>query len=411
MKKFLNVVMLFSMTCLMFLSCSKSENVINGEKVNLQLSSSNLSINVGGKSKLTITASENVEKDLVVSLISSDKSIKVPATLTIKAGEKTVEGEVEGISLGSSKISISADGVEYGTKEVTISVEELDGKMTISLKIEKNDIGIEDVVLLTALASDTAEEDIEVLISKTGTAVKTFKKIVIKSGEEGSYAVVKGIEVGTSEITITVEGVKVLVNKVVVNVTKPETPVIEKLNINREIKFSAEKAKNDSKYVDYANFSYLSFAEFDGSRVTKYPGTLYLHQTNYLGSDEHCGVFATTVDTYGGSYVYEMKNEEAFFKSIPLDTPINDDLTWGNSLTTKGRFANIRKQGMDAQSLSNGVHYIVCSMPEGVTSEFAPIDNYKIRRCWLKIEINNLDIKLLDGAMCLNGADFKVGQK
>ncbi|MEG2281879.1 MAG: hypothetical protein RSB93_01470, partial [Rikenellaceae bacterium] len=136
-------------------------------------------------------------------------------------------------------------------------------------------------------------------------------------------------------------------------------------------------------------------------KTTVYPGALYAHQFDKTGKTND-GINRGTVDVYGGTAVGKLTADgEVFFTPIEEGTVIDDNLDWQSFF----RFPIVVKEGDAVNSMADGTHFIVLKLSKGGTTgePFVP--------CWMKIKVTGLGIEVLDGAMLLNDAPFKVGQK
>ena len=78
---------------------------------------------MGETIKFKVTTPIAAADDIVVNVASANTNVAtVPAQVTLPAGQKEVQGEITGVAIGNTSISISATGTAIGTSSINISV-------------------------------------------------------------------------------------------------------------------------------------------------------------------------------------------------------------------------------------------------------------------------------------------------
>lgn len=396
MKKVIQFFALFVCVCGILTGCDKSTNT-DDSAMTLTLSTNTNSIVAGSEVVFTVSASSEVEAPLVVNLTSDNASVTVPATITIETGKSIATVAAKGISKGNAKITIEAKGVKYLTQSVDITVTEVTADTPV-LKIEVASTsvmtGAKVPFLITASVASKSDLTIN-LTSDKPEFVTTPASVVLKSG---------ALEV-EGELTAVAPG-KAAISVSAVGAVAPAALEITVGNADKIAKLYAMGILNPRSKLD----TYYSFVAESNVYGKIYPGCLYGHDFDKAGGTP-TGITKSTIDYYGGSVVGKIAGGEVFITSIPEGTVIDGNLAWHDYYTTFMRFPILVKDGDAVNSLPDGTHFMVMSLPrEGhpgtdwSSAVYVP--------CWMKIKVAGLNIEVLDGAMLLDDKqEFKVGQK
>lgn len=102
-----------------------TDNPVIPEVVELSLKLSTTTAGVNSNVNFTVSSPGAPEKDIQINVSSSNtNAATVPATLTLKAGNKEVSGQISTLAIGESDITIAADGVDIVVSTVKLSVVE-----------------------------------------------------------------------------------------------------------------------------------------------------------------------------------------------------------------------------------------------------------------------------------------------
>ena len=123
MKKILSLATVCLMVATVLTGCKKTEEPAKEVELNLSVAASG--VGIGHTLKFTVASEVAPSNDLVINVVSSNtEAATVPATVTMKAGEKSVEGDITALKVGETTVTISADGVKINTGSVKVTVSE-----------------------------------------------------------------------------------------------------------------------------------------------------------------------------------------------------------------------------------------------------------------------------------------------
>lgn len=393
MKKVIQFFALFVCVCGILTGCDKSTNT-GDSAMTLTLSTNTNSIVAGSEVVLTVSASSEVEAPLVVNLTSDNASVTVPATITIETGKSIATVAAKGISKGNAKVTIAAEGVKYLTQSVDITVTEVTADTPV-LKIEVASTsvvtGAKVPFLITASVAPKSDLTIN-LTSDKPEFVTAPASVVLKSGALEVEGELTAVAPGKAAISVSAVGAVV-----------PAALEITVGNADKIAKLYAMGILNPPLET------YFSFVTESNVYGKVYPGCFYYHDYDKAGIS--VGIGKSAIDNYAGSAVGTLVGGEVFFKSYPEGTVINGALPWLDYYKTSYRFPIVVKEADAVNSLPDGIHFIVMSLPrqghpgtDWASAVYQP--------CWLKVKVEGMKLEALDGAMLLDDKqEFKVGQK
>ncbi len=140
-------------------------------------------------------------------------------------------------------------------------------------------------------------------------------------------------------------------------------------------------------------------------------GGFYFHKLGWDGNGNSLNKLS--YDLYGGDVVGEQRAEGIVFKAVAKDTPIDDKLAWlqtgwkddGKDKGTK--YTCMPYIAIEGEyTAGTGNVYLVCTLPlEGKGTDV-------FVRAWVLVDVDPtaMTVTFIDGAMCTNDAEFKVGQ-
>lgn len=124
MKKILSLAAVCLMAATVLAGCKKTEEPEKKE-VDLSLSVAASGVGIGNMLKFTVASEAAPSNDLTINVVSSNSEVAtVPATVVIKADQKSVEGEITAVKMGETTVTISADGVKISTSSAKVTVSE-----------------------------------------------------------------------------------------------------------------------------------------------------------------------------------------------------------------------------------------------------------------------------------------------
>lgn len=286
----------------------------------------------------------------------------------------------------------------------------VDDNVSLTLSIDKNTLKVDEEATLTVKASANVKSDLTVNIAVEGSAVSAPATVVIEKDKNEITATVKGLAEGNSKITITADNVEYGVQSVDITVKKGNDPVPDPDPLPDGMEIGNLYA-NGPITPPSVPFNGLVCESETYGKV--YPGSLYYHECDWIGYPG-TGIYKSSIDTYGGAMVGKMVDGEGFFTTYDEGTVIDDKMPWLDYETRgRGRFPIIVKENDTENSIPDGTHFIVLSLPvKGDPNNYDWIDVVNMP-CWLKIKVEGMSVTVLDGAMLIAEGDgeFKVGMK
>lgn len=355
--------------------------------VDLSLAINKTEIFAGEKAEITVSSPVAPETDLTIKVTSSDPLVaSVPATLTLKAGEKSVKGELIGASVGSAEITIEAEGTKISSHLKNITVKEpLKIELTLSVTSQTLFIGkISDFTISTPVAP-TTDINFTLISSNADILAPVESNIVLKAGEKSVTGKVEGKAQGTATLSFVSNPVVTAIRDIIELTCETMIPEIY------EITGTTVVGPNNP----WDNFKH-------GYGPYNIGGIWYSDELVYdgkFGAD----IYVTVLDTYGGDFVGGYHKNMGVLKSIEYDTPIDENLNWIKWIN--GSYPSFWTE--DGYSIGTGKMYVVCTLPS--IDKYDPDNVYC--RAWLEISSNGKYIQVLDGAICVNDAVFRVGMK
>ena len=355
------------------------------EKPELVLSTEKAKLYTGETMKFTVTTAKAPEKDVTITVKSSDENIfTVTESLTLQAGKTSVEGTLTAVAVGSAKVTIEAEGIDIKTGSKDVTVEKAPAlELTIAAANTTVYVGLEREFTITTPVAPSENIEITLVSSNTAAVELVNQTITLRAGQKSVTGKVKGIAEGTSQVSFT---------------ASPETPIV-----TSSLEFTSEILMPDIKELE-ADFTvgtqntWESFGFIGGDYAC---GGLFYH--NHPWAQQYgFDVYKTSIDTYGGNFVGTLHNGYGVFTSISEGTPIDDNLAWIE--IDRGSFPSFWTD--EGFSIGDGEHYVVCQLM--YTYSGGPVE---FRRAWIKVNVNGSEVTLIEGAMCVNEAPFAVGDK
>ena len=352
------------------------------EVVKLSIATSASQVTAGEKIKFTVSSPVAPESDITVSVTSSNTAAAtVPASVTLAAGQKSVEGDITGVAEGTATVTIAAEGVEIATasKEITVLKAPV---LELSIASATNKVTIGKTLQFTISTPLAPTSDITLTLSSSNPDFVSLgsETLTLAAGQKSVTGTLNGVAEGTSTISFT---------------ASPETEIaVESIDITSEILrpeialIGLNGPCNESNY-------WISFA-FGNSN---YCGGMF-YQNRGWGNSGADNIYKNAIENYGCDFVGTMHNGYGVFTSVDEGTPIDENLAWVTN--PGGGFPAVWKS--DGFTLGDGEHYIVTQFKESS----AGVNKYN---AWLKVQVNGSAFTILSGAVCLNDAPFSVGQE
>lgn len=237
MKRFL-LGTLFMFITTIFVGCSEKtpEPPMQGKpnkEVDLALVVEKGLIKTEETTKFTISTEIPPEQDLIIHVTSNDPKVaSVPATVTLKAGNLSVEGNITAVASGKVTITISTVDeikIKTGSQVITVIGE---GDVLLNLSIEKNKIYAGERVKLTIVTDVVSKKDVVVNLASSKTSVVTVpSSVILRAGEKNVMCDVLSVAAGVSTITMSADQVAIGIGKV--EMTVSEKPLLA-LSISAE---------------------------------------------------------------------------------------------------------------------------------------------------------------------------------
>lgn len=155
--------------------------------------------------KFTISTEVAPDKDVVINLSSSRPSFAtVTSTVTLKANETSVTGDIVGVEAGESTITMLVNNIAIGTDRVVITVSE---KPSVILSIDAvPNVVIGSTIKVTVTTPGPATEKLTITLVNDKTAVTELgaTTLTIETDATSAETTLKGLTTGESNISFTV---------------------------------------------------------------------------------------------------------------------------------------------------------------------------------------------------------------
>lgn len=340
--------------------------------------------------KFTISTEVAPDKDIVINLSSSRPSIATAtATVTLKANETSVTGDIVGVAAGESTITMLVNNVAVGTDNIIITVSE---KPSLILSINAaTNVVIGSTIKVTVTTPGPATEKLTITLVNDKPTVTELgtNTLTIEQGAASAETTLKGLIAGESNISFTVSpSVAIDKNTIKVFSGNARTDIIPFI-VPVSIQIPEGEGGNNWKFVYHTEDNYA----------------LGLWTTTATWLETQVGkTHKITIENYGKDWVGEMRNGYGVFTPVAAGTLINKDLAW-----MKGTDAPRTRPAVWTQDGFNIGENIYVVLYCG----YGPGKAYQ--RGWMKITTTvDGELTVLDGALCMTddeNVEFRVGEK
>lgn len=340
--------------------------------------------------KFTISTEVAPDKDIVINLSSSRPSFAtVTSTVTLKANETSVTGDIVGVEAGESTITMLVNNIAIGTDRVVITVSE---KPSVILSIDAvPNVVIGSAIKVTVTTPGPATEKLTITLVNDKPAVTELgtTTLVIEQGATSAETTLKGLTAGESNISFTVSpSVAIDKNTVKVFSGNARTDIVPFI-VPVTVKIPEGSEGNQWQYVNFTKTEYA----------------LGLWTTTSTWLETQVGTTQkVTIENYGHDWVGEMRNGYGIFTPVAAGTLINKNLSWIKGSDIPRTRPAVWSQ--DGFSIGENI-YIVCYCNYVLGQNF--------KRGWMKVTTTDDGaLTVLDGALCTSDNDnveFRVGEK
>lgn len=230
MRKLLYFAGITLFSALILTGCEKTPEP--KENVDLKLSAAAAEVAPEKTLQFTVTSDIAPASDIVISVSSDNPSAAtVPATVTLKANDKSVSDVITGVAEGEATISISAEGVTISEKSIKIKVSKdaptpEPEKPALTLSTEKAKLYTGETMKFTVSTVKAPEGNVTIKVKSSDDKIFTVtESLTLEAGKTSVEGTLTAVAVGSAKITIEAEGIDIKTGSK--DVTVEKAPALE----------------------------------------------------------------------------------------------------------------------------------------------------------------------------------------